>query len=612
MIFPTDEEWNKWGITEEHHKFISLRWEEIFSEDTYDSWQVRTVNLKSILMEMVEAVSVAASYPKFHRNIKHQIYETRSIAQNDPIIQRHFPHIKDYIEKLEKCYDSEVKKGEKNSLSKFKRLVFVIFGQLNPYNDFVIKRLVDIISDPPQQNNNEIYKLVMALGVILKTEGYSISALRDSFNILIDSTTPNFIDRFENLISAFSSVEQEYECSFHVIVTREDINLEKYGIIFHDTLPDGDLSEVEKQFFGQDGDPSRISIRIKALDPYSARAIAEHSLENLFAAYNFYQPNRHPRFKHKFALVASETNDQFYLEKDDSRLEYIRDSKKPGKSISSLMNLAGQLPQETSDKLTASLQYHRLAMIANTDEARLVNLWIALESLIQEDSGSIIENICKYAPISIGLEYVLQTIKNLTISMRKIWRYSKKDELLKQLKYSDKYRLHQVDLLEVLLDDPESQKAKYFAAIVSPSLLLRYRFYSLRENMFRSPKTLSKKLKRHMKNIEWQLYRLYRSRNYIMHVGACPPRIRQLIQHLHSYYILIMHGLIHDLKTHNEWGIEHAFENRIMLNSMLFSRLKDFKSTPLSADELLYPSRMLVRKDDSPIQPAWEIKKDQK
>lgn len=195
--------------------------------------------------------------------------------------------------------------------------------------------------------------------------------------------------------------------------------------------------------------------------------------------------------------------------------------------------------------------------------------------------------------------------------MRKIWRYSKKDELLKQLRYSDKYRLHQIDLLEVLLDDPESQKAKDFAAMVSPSPLLRYRFYSLRENMFRSPKTLSKKLKSHMKNIEWQLYRLYRARNYIMHVGACPPRIRQLIQHLHSYYILIMHGLIYDLRTHNGWGIEHAFEYRLMLNSMLFSRLKDFKNNPVSADELLYPSRLLVRKDDSPIQPAWGIKKDQ-
>ena len=209
----------------------------------------------------------------------------------------------------------------------------------------------------------------MALGVVLKSEGYSIAFLRNSFNILIDSSIPNFGDRFGKLISVFSSEEIEYECSFHIIMTREDINLERYGITFHTTRPDRSLTDVETQFYDQDNEPYRISVKIRALDPYSARAIAENSVENLFAAYNFYQPNRHPKFKHKLSLIVSETGDQICLEKDDSRLRYIRDSKKPGKSISPLMNLVGQMPADNAGKLTASLQYHRLAMDTHTDEA---------------------------------------------------------------------------------------------------------------------------------------------------------------------------------------------------------------------------------------------------
>ncbi len=40
MIFPTNEEWTLWEINEEHHKFFLLRWQEIFDENTFDSWQV--------------------------------------------------------------------------------------------------------------------------------------------------------------------------------------------------------------------------------------------------------------------------------------------------------------------------------------------------------------------------------------------------------------------------------------------------------------------------------------------------------------------------------------------------------------------------------------------
>ena len=604
------KKWEEWGITEDHHKFICLRWEEIFSEDTYDSWQIRTANFRSILLEMLEAVTATASFHPFHRNIKHLIEEAKLFAKIDPIIPKHFPYIRNHLNQLEQCYVSEISTEKKNSLLKFKRIVYIIIEHINPYKELLIKRLTDLISGSPGCDNTELYKLIMALGIVLRSEGYSIAFLRNSFNILIDNSIPNFGDRFYKLISVFSSEEIEYECSFHIITTREDINLEKYGMTFHTTRPDRSLTDVESQFYDQDSDPYRISVRIRALDPYAARAAAENSVENLFAAYNFYQPNRYPKFKHKLSLIVSKTGDQICLEKDDSRLRYIRDSKKPRKSISSLMNLVGQMPEPNAGELTASLQYHRLAMDTHTYEARLINLWIAMESLVQGDRGSIIDIVCKYIPTSIGLEYVLQTIKNLAISMREIWRDAEKGELLTQLKYSDKYRLHQIDLLGILMEDINSEKVKKLKAIVAQSPLLRYRFFSLWKNMFKSPKILSKKIRRHRVNIEWQLCRIYRARNYIMHIGVRPPKIRQLIQHLHSYYILVMHGIIHDLKNHNQWGIEHAFENRLLLYDMLISGLNDYDSNPLTVEELLYPSRMLVRNDGSERHPAWVTQKD--
>ena len=132
------KKWEEWGITEDHHKFICLRWEEIFSEDTYDSWQIRTVNLHSILVEMLDAVPAIASFHPFHRNIKYLIEEAKHFAKSDPIIPKHFPYTKDYLNRLEQCYESKVKNEEKNSLMDFKRIVYVTIEHINLYKELLI------------------------------------------------------------------------------------------------------------------------------------------------------------------------------------------------------------------------------------------------------------------------------------------------------------------------------------------------------------------------------------------------------------------------------------------------------------------------------------------
>jgi hypothetical protein len=52
MKHPTNENWEEWNITEEAHQFFSLRWMEIFDLNTFNTWQVRSSNITSILKEL--------------------------------------------------------------------------------------------------------------------------------------------------------------------------------------------------------------------------------------------------------------------------------------------------------------------------------------------------------------------------------------------------------------------------------------------------------------------------------------------------------------------------------------------------------------------------------
>jgi hypothetical protein len=350
-------------------------------------------------------------------------------------------------------------------------------------------------------------------------------------------------------------------------------------------------------------------LKVESNDPFSARADAEEKLENLFAFSIFYRPTKDPTIKHQLALVSSNDGERFLVGPDTSRLKYIKDSKKAAESIKDFTILYKKLSIQDSGQITASLQHHKLSINAPTDEARLVNLWIALESIMQHGKGNIIERICTYVPPSISLDYIFQMMRNLPINIRKLWRQANTTSLRAKLKHSNEYILHPADMLEILLDVENGELIKDFLQFATNYPLLIHRTYHLWKDMFRTPKKLSETIAKHKKNIEWQLVRIYRARNLLMHRGICPPRTRQLIQHLHSYYILTMHSLIGDLKRNPTWCICDAFEHRLLLYDHFQDRLKNNQSKPLSKAELLSPILSLSNDDRDK---AWPIEAEKK
>ena len=133
MILPNKKKWDEWAIKEDAHKFFLLRWNEIFSEETFDSWQVRTSNLRSILNEIFDLLNVVERVHESHPNIKSLIEEAHYIAKNDIIVKKYFLFIPNYLKKLEELYEKDVKNFEKRNLTNFKSFLKVIIGNLENY-----------------------------------------------------------------------------------------------------------------------------------------------------------------------------------------------------------------------------------------------------------------------------------------------------------------------------------------------------------------------------------------------------------------------------------------------------------------------------------------------
>lgn len=605
MNFANDEKWVEWGIAIDRHKFFVLRWHELFAEETFDSWQVRTSNHKTILKEMLTAAETVERYHNSHHNIGWLIAELNKIAKSDLIIQKYFPFFMNYISEIGKYYENYIKNKEKKDADKFIFVVNKSIDSLKMYKDRLVDEIKKILQSEAGGNwQDMLYGLTMSLGIELRSLGYSLAALQESLCVLLDQKISDFVVRYDNMIELFYGNKKAFMCYFMVSWPKLKPDLSGFNVKLLEDRPKIYLNNEQEKFYTQDQEALMAEVSISSCDPFSARYDSEEIIESVFAVTKLYQPNNNAKIRHPLALVVWDGGHKC-IDENKTRLKYIKDAKKPDSKITQFSGLISKINKSTSEILSASLGYHKQAVTATTDEARLVNLWIALESIFQYGEESIIERITKHIPQSQSTTYVMTMLGSIPIAIKDLWRRSDTTNLRSFTKKSTKFYLHIHDLLSILLDNEQSDRRKAFEILIENNLMLKYRINRFGKEVFGSPKALWKKIENHRQNVEWQLHRIYRTRNYIMHCGKCPPGTRQLIQNLHSYYIIAIHNIIYDLnQDSSNFTIKTCFEKRKYVMSQFEFRLKNHKTMPVSLEMILNPSLCL---DTLAEIPAWGI-----
>jgi hypothetical protein len=85
--------------------------------------------------------------------------------------------------------------------------------------------------------------------------------------------------------------------------------------------------------------------------------------------------------------------------------------------------------------------------------------------------------------------------------------------------------------------------------ICSDNPLALHRLWKLHRD-FSSPEMLLKTLKAHQSRVEWQVHRIYRSRNQLVHAGNVPPYLESLVLNAFEYYRSAINAIL--LRTSKE------------------------------------------------------------
>jgi hypothetical protein len=286
-----------------------------------------------------------------------------------------------------------------------------------------------------------------------------------------------------------------------------------------------------------------IAKEIEAHDVYSARELAEHRVKMIGTLLSMYH-HKEPATWHPECVVYLESEKAGKkLKSPTNSMHKCADLKQPVASRR-LTALLGDfsLEHKSFSKFLRSAQLHSMALSTDSIENQILNLWISLESLIpsvgKSDDSSNIEHIVNSLVPFLNISYVELLLENLIKDLLR-WRSREIKPILSEI---GRGRFVQ-RLAKILVLDEHRNKRDKLVDIVSDFYLLSDRlsyFIAFLDN----PGTVKNVLDAHKTRLEWQIRRIYRVRNIIVHSGNTPWNTKPLIEHCHGYLDSVLNELV--------------------------------------------------------------------
>jgi len=449
--------------------------------------------------------------------------------------------------------------------------------------------LKELLSDSSQEHQKgKIYSLALGLGTQLTSIGYSTEYLSNTISMLKKTGKP-FADRLGDIVIACDGRVHEYDVTFATNWPGPKSAIETFGITFHDA-PISIIEEGQslREFYRSLAGTVYATVRVSALDPYSALSIASERLSHAIAILKQYRQKAGANIKGQKALI-KHPNGTLKVYTVNSMPTYYTDSSNIEKAFSRAIAAHSKLEQEDQEQLLAAIHYHHLSLEADTEESRLINLWIALEAITKNGSGSNIERICQLVPAAISMRNPQRVLLNMARDIMRVSHEDDRAEFFKVCSQSSGSSLDPLDLIQALTDSKDGPIISKLYPLVGKHALMCFRIHRYRKGCFANNDKLKSMVASNKRNIDWQLRRIYRARNDHIHRGRACLIGRHLLQHLHSYFNTYLNTLIGTLCHRSKWSLLDAAEYNLWLSS-LFNRTG--KQSVITNDQIVHPYKI--------------------
>lgn len=190
---------------------------------------------------------------------------------------------------------------------------------------------------------------------------------------------------------------------------------------------------------------------------------------------------------------------------------------------------------------TKTAKFHGEALgNSENDSYTLVMLWTALEALFVDNSIQsqksklVMESLIEI----IQRTYIIKSIKYLQYDLVRHLKSIDPDLI-------DKYSLNNTsDFINILFSDSSEPAVVDICHAIESNPLLRSRIFYITDTCCKDNKKILAWLNNHEEKINWQIKRIYRTRNLIVHTGRNVPYVKDLVENLHDYVDFILNFII--------------------------------------------------------------------
>lgn len=562
MLDPVDPKWAATNPTKPQ-AFLALLWDQLCGGSSLDSWQLRAMNLPALLREVIEICDTARSYQPVQRALVDIFAEASSVSHRDPVLREQFPAV---IAKLE---DPKLVEQSPTGLAHAEQTALYLLDLLSAYPSLVRAEIEKLCADPDMRQKKRLVDVANALATELHIQGFSRAYLHSHAEQLVYG---KFDEALRSLLGLLDQPVARFRCVIPVNWPGFLDGAKLEGASVDPAPPDLGTSESATAFRATLRAPDRFLVTdVEARDQFAAAHQATLAAARVVNLAAFYTPNRNLEIPRRKMFV--QRGDAAYLVGLDlSHESYIRDSKRSADKLS-------HTPPRVNQLLAGPLQYHALGVQATAPESRLTNFWVALESLLVEHDGSIIDKVTKYIPPSIALSYVRRLLAAHAVELVRfigaIGRHQVPEaaELRALVGVGDSQRIYipKDAFAQLLLDEGRTKK---LLALCARNPLLVFRLNNLREKLMSSSE-LKRSLERHRQRVGWQIGRIYRARNSLVHRGHLPSRSEHLIQHLHTYLNMTLHYLVREIGDSSMLTVTAAFSRRRALYDLYLAKVDE-------------------------------------
>lgn len=237
-------------------------------------------------------------------------------------------------------------------------------------------------------------------------------------------------------------------------------------------------------------------------------------------------------------------------------------------------------------RLANALESHRLAVSASDPRTAIINLWTAMEALCGHTGPASIGNrvATKIAPIIAWRRWDrIATHLALEIHTTRSFVNTWVDQRI--FPRSKPYKMSADDVLSALTGPRSNPAVEGLFYMVGFSPLLRHRIHEAWK-VFHEPAAVRRGLKTCKDRIEWQIYRIYRSRNLLVHRGESSHLNWRILQNAQYYVSTALGRVMHDMTAHPGWTVDTSLQHHAQHFGYLLDALEK-KSVPLRHRDLL-------------------------